>query len=215
MFISISSGLKGQKQEEKYYFHDVSIDFGIYPSLYKGNEHPNLFGNVISFQTVHYLSNKSGYRTGFSIIQNMEGADKQYSIPIYFCYRSAMSRSMTVGSFNSINDLIILLLSGLIPKNIEFDIGSNFGYITPDNQNIYDGKNLEYNFVLNNKFLCSLDAGFRIKYKIWRFGIVLSPTLSYLLTNNYNFISDDKMDKNYGFKPKWFLRATAGISFSF
>lgn len=213
----ITNFLFSANNDDKNYFHDVSFDLGVYPYINKVYQ-PNLTGSVISFQNVNYLSDKIGFRTGISIINDLEGSDRLYSVPIYFAYRTSTQRKFAIGPVSSIQELIIGVILGLIPRNCEFNIGTNIGFIDKDNTKgflMIDNKAFSNSYIVKNSFWSSIDGGVRLKYNIWRFGLVLSPGLSYSLTRNFIFDSDLPNDENNGLRPAMFFRFTGGISFRF
>ena len=209
---SFSSG-----NDDKYYFHDVSLDVGVYPFINKTFQ-PSLIGNIISVQNVNYLNEKVGFRTGFSLINDLEGSNALYSIPIYFAYRTSTQNAFVLGTVSSIQELIMGIIMGLFPRNYEFNIGANIGYIDKDKSKSYiliDNNKYLNSYVVESPFWSTIDGGMRLNYKIWRFGIVISPGLSYSLTRNFRFESSLPNHNQNGLKPSMYFRITGGISFRF
>jgi hypothetical protein len=208
-----------QEKFENRFFRDITIDFGIYPSLTSGNIYPEQFGSILSISSAHYLMPKTGYRIGLTVLSDMEGSHTVYSVPIYFTYRTSTRRTLDISSSTgSINDLLTQLFMSIFPKNAEFNIGTNLGITSPDGIYSYiiiDGTPYANYFDLTNRFVASIDGGFRLNYKIWRFAVCLSPAISYLVTQNYKFTSTILNDPSNGYKPDWYFRGTVGVSFSF
>jgi len=196
----------------------VSINYGIFPSVTSDELKPELFGNVVSADFAYFFYNRIGFRTGFSVIKDLEGTDGFYSVPLLFAYRTKVHREFYIGGdIDSFGDLIFKIILGLIPKHAEYNIGFNLGYINPDNNlglvSYNDGPYYKEGFLTQNRFFTSADAGLRLTYRIYRFGIVLSPSASYVLTNNFEFYSEQ--GSNNGYSPDWFLKMTIGLSYRF
>ena len=148
----------------------------------------------------------------------MEGCNKFYSVPIQFVYRTAVDKSFMISDdAESIEDLIFSIIIGLIPRQADFHCGFNLGYIEPDNNlgltSINNGPWIEQGYKAEQRFLTTLDLGFRFLFKIKRFGIVLAPNVNYNLTENFQYFSSDGIDNAY--TAKWFLSLSAGLSFQF
>lgn len=204
-----------QQDEEKFFFHDISFDYGLFASL-NGYEHENLVGNKLNFQTTFYFFNDMGIRTGISYINDMEGTDKFYSVPVQFVYRTPVDKSFMIGgSVKSIEDLLFKIILGLIPRQADFHCGFNMGYIKPGNVVSYhNGVPWEQeHYKLEKRFLTTLDLGLRLQYKIKRFGIVMAPCVSYMLTQNFKYYSETGFDQ--GYTPKWFMSITVGLAYQF
>ncbi len=218
-FLLITSNSEAQNNFDNYYFRDISLDFGIYPSLSGSRTAPILSGQILSVKTSHYFSKRFGYRLGITKVNDMEGISSLYSVPVYLTIRSTTHRDLSISSqTHSFSDLLLQLFMSIFPKNVELNLGTNLGVATSDNGMGYiirNGQEYLYQFEIDNRFYATADAGLRLNYRIWRFAIVLSPTVSYLLTDNWAFRSELPYDDNNGFKPTWFLRGTIGLSFAF
>lgn len=215
VFASFSSF--AQQNEEKFFFHDVSIDYGLFASL-NSNKHENLAGNKLNFQTTYYFVNDMGIRTGISFINNLEGSDKFYSVPVQFVYRIPIDKSFIIGGrIESIGDLIFKIIIGLIPRQTDFHCGVNIGYIEPDNglalTSINGGPWIQQGYQVEQRFLTTLDLGLRLQYKIKRFGIIAAPNVNYILTQNFQYYSDTGVD--HGYTPQWFMSITVGLAYQF
>lgn len=219
VFLLVSSNSEAQKNFDNYYFRDISLDFGIYPSLSGSRTVPILSGQILSLKTSHYFSKRFGYRLGITSVSDMEGASSLYSVPIYLTIRSTTHRNLAISSHTkNFSNLLLQLFMSIFPRNVEVNLGPNLGVATPDGGQGYiirNGHEYLYQFEIDNRFYATADASLRLNYKIWRFGIVLSPTVSYLLTDNWAFRSELPNDENNGFKPRWFLKGTIGLSFAF
>lgn len=218
IFTFVSYSIAQDEEERDKFNYDVSLNYGIFPSLTSDENKPELFGNLISAEYAYFFHNRIGFRTGLSSITNLEGTNGFYSVPLMFAYRSKVQRDFFIGGdINSFGDLIFQLILGLIPKHAEYNIGLNMGYINPDNNlglvSYNEGPYFKEGFLTQNRFYTSADAGLRLTYRIYRFGVVLSPSVSYVLTNNFEFYSEQ--GSNNGYSPDWFLRMTIGLSYRF
>jgi len=218
IFYFISFSIAQDEEERDRYNYDLSLNYGIFPSITSDELKPELFGNVVSVDFAYFFHNRIGFRTGFASINNIEGTDGFYSIPIMFAYRSKVQRDFYIGgNIDSFGDLIFKIILGLIPKHAEYNIGFNLGYINPDNNlglvSYNGGPYYKEGFLTQNRFYTSADAGLRLTYRIYRFGVVLSPSVSYVMTNNFEFYSEQ--GSNNGYSPDWFLKMTIGLSYRF
>lgn len=208
-----------QSNFDDYYFRDISFDFGIYPSLTSSHTNPDLFGQILSIKTSHYPTKHIGYRFGVTKVNDLDGSSSLYSVPLYLSLRTRTVRGLSISqNTENFGDLMFQLFMCIFPQNVEYNMGINLGIVTPDNGQgyiLWDDQEFKYDFKINNRFYATADAGFRLNYKIWRLGLVFSPTVSYLLTKNWEFKSEVPHDESNGYKPTWFLRGTIGLSFVF
>lgn len=215
MFFAILS--IAQTKTENKFFHDISVDYGIFASL-NSDQHENLAGNKLNLQTSYFFINDLGIRSGITFVSNMEGCNKFYSVPVQLVYRTPVYKSHEIYIHaENLTDFIFKLIVSLMPKQYEFNIGTNLGYIEPNNQisivSINDGPSFEKGYGVEQRFVSTIDVGFKGKYKIRRFGITLSPTVNYLLTKNFKYNSELFPDK--GYTPQFFLSFTFGLAYEF
>ena len=218
LFVCFSVKIQAQETKEELFFRDLSFNYGIHPALISDYNQPNLVGSMYSVQGAFFFYNNIGVRTGFTFITNMEGTDGSVNIPIMFAYRTKTNRDFYMGSnIDSFSDLLFQIILGLIPKQAEYNVGINLGYIEPNNNlslvDYGDGYFFEEGYQVQNRFATSIDAGLRLTYRIYRFGVVLSPSVSYVFTNNFEYYSE--LGLNSGFTPNWFMNLTFGISYRF
>jgi len=209
---------KAQETTEELFFHDLSFNYGIHPAVISDNNQPNLVGSMFSAQGAFFFYNNMGVRTGLTYITNMEGTDSYTSIPLMFAYRTKTNRDFYLGSnIDSFGDLLFQIILGLIPKQAEYNVGISLGYIEPNNNlslvDYGDGYFFEEGYQVNQRFTSSVDAGLRLTYRIYRFGVVLSPSVSYVFTDNFEYYSE--LGLNSGYTPNWFMNLTFGISYRF
>ena len=210
-----SSSILAQNSFNDNFSHDVSINYGIFPSLASNPEQPSLVGSIVNVDYAYFFQNGIGYRTGLNFINNLEGVNNAFLLPVLFSYRSKTKREFVIGpDFDSFSDFLFQVILGLIPKQAEYNIGINVGFINPNN-NVGGPINPDYNneFFIKNRFVTSIDAGLRLTYRIRRVGIVLSPSVGYFLTNNFEYYSDSGL--NNGYTPDWFMKITFGLSYRF
>ena len=217
LFVISSFNLLSQDMKEPYFFHDISFDYGLFASL-NSDVHENYVGEKYSFLTTYYYASKFGIRSGLTYINGLEGTSKFYEIPIHFVYRTPVNKGFYIGgTIDSIDELIFKLILGLIPRQGDFYAGINLGYIEPDNYLGLSSINgidwVKEGFQTEQRFITTLDAGVRLKYKIWRFSIIGVPYVSYVLTENFKYYSETGLDN--GYKPKWFMNVSIGLSFEF
>lgn len=206
-----------QQKDESFFFYDISFDYGLFASL-NSDEHQNLVGNRTSLQMAWFYSSYIGIRSGISFINNLESTNKFYQVPVQFVYRTPIDKSFFIGgTVHSIEELIFKILIGFIPRQTDFHVGVNLGYIEPDNNlglsSINGGPYVQRGYLTEQRFVTTLDAGLRLNYKIKRFGIVAAPYVSYLVTDNFKYYSDTGLDS--GYEPKWFMNISIGLVYQF
>ncbi|HAF31014.1 MAG TPA: hypothetical protein DCG75_18405 [Bacteroidales bacterium] len=211
-----TSSFSQQVQENKF-FNDISVDYGIFASL-NSDKYENLVGNKLSFQTSWFFINDFGIKTGVSFTRNLEGSNMLYSVPLQLVYRTPVYKSSEIYiDAMSLTDLVFQFIIGLMPKQYEISIGTNLGYIEPNNNislvSINNGFWLEEGYSAEQRFVSTIDLGVKGKYKIGRFGVAISPALSYLLTKNFKYYSEVNPYKEY--YPTMFLSFTFGLSYEF
>jgi hypothetical protein len=203
-----------------YYTRDISVDWGIASSIGSNPNQPTLFGNTLNVSVSHYFYKKVGYRVGANYLKNFEGTDAFYSMPIYMTYRTRIGREEYFEiDAESFSELVFQFIVWLLPKNLELFAGGNVGVIKPGVgvSNNTQWNSVPYNpgFMVKDEFYSAVEGGFRMNYRIWRFAVALSPTVSYSFTKNFTFESEDNLSSFTGYSPRWFVRATVGLSFAF
>ncbi|MFP4024887.1 MAG: hypothetical protein ACLFVR_10190 [Thiohalospira sp.] len=155
-------------------------------------------------------------RSGFSLINGLEGADKFYQIPIQFVYRSSVDKTFYIGgTIDSFDELILKIIMGLIPRQANYHIGINLGYNEPVNSYSFAGDNdmEKLGYYSERRFVTTIDAGIRLNYKIKRVAIVAAPYVSYLVTENFKYYSASGI--NQGYQPRWFMNISIGLAYQF
>lgn len=201
-------------QEQHRYFNEISYDYGIFSSL-NPREKPGLNGEIMKLNYTHFYNQKFGFQTGINVINYLEGSDIVYTLPLYFKYRSPINNNTYINlDGDTFGEVIFNLIIGLLPRQSEFYAGFNLGYLEPNNSivisNTY-GEIYSY-FDSEQRFFFTIDLGLSLKYRIRRIGISINPTLSYLLSKNFKYYSEDFAD---GYSPKLFMNGTVGISYNF
>lgn len=219
LLFSCSTIIYAQTAENNDHFsYDISINYGLFPALIGDYDQPNLVGNIVSADYAYFFHNRMGFRTGLASVFDLEGTQGFYSVPILFSYRSKVQKEFYIGgNVDSFGDLLFQIILALLPKHTEYNIGINIGYINPENYNDLmidiDGLYYTEGYRAMSSMLVSADAGLRLTYRIYRFGIVLSPSVSYLITDNFKYYSEYGQDKK--FSPDWFMKLTFGLSYRF
>ena len=214
LFVTFSSFAQ---QDEELFFHDISFNHGLFASLNSGR-YENLLGWKYSLQTSYYLFNDMGFRTGVSLVNDLEGTSKFYSVPIQLVYRTPIDKSFMIGGrVESIEELLFKIILGLIPRQADYHCGINIGYIEPDNSlglsSVNGGSWTQQGYQTEQRFLATLDIGLRLQYKIKRIGIIVAPAVSYVLSENFKYYSETGY--NNGYTPQWFLTMTMGLAYQF
>jgi len=218
ILISFFHAFAQEPEDKDSFSHDISFNYGLFPALISDNFQSELSGSTFSLDYAYFFYNKMGIRTGLNSITNFEGTKGFYTAPLMFAYRTKAHRDFYISSdADSFGELIFDIILGLIPKHAEYNIGFNLGYIEPDNNlgmvSYNGGPYFKEGYLTQQRFFASADAGLRLTYRIYRFGIVLSPSVSYLMTKNFEFYSEQ--DSNNGFSPQWFMKLNIGLSYRF
>jgi len=169
-------------------------------------------GNYSFFQSLsgaYFYDLRNGIRTGFTHYNEFEGTLKGYSLPIYYAFRTKSRQNnneeIIVESFG---DLLVGILTYLIPNRIEYNIGPSFGYFQED-----PGSAVNNSYKLNNEYYLSADARLRLTFQIWRFNLGGNFGLSYIPSKNFYYVSSDPFANGNG--TNWSFDVAAIFSFSF
>ena len=210
-FLSVSA----QSDKEKLYSRDISFDFGLFASL-NTHQYENLVGNKYSLQMAYIYHTRFGVRSGISLINDLEGTNKFYQIPVHLLYRSSVDKTFYMGgTIDSIDELIFKIILGLIPRQADYYMGINLGYNEPDNRlsTVSDNDLVKAGYYSEQRFVTTIDAGIRLNYKIKRVSIAAVPYVSYLITGNFKYYSPSGI--NHGYQPGWFMNISIGLSYRF
>jgi hypothetical protein len=207
IFCVASVALYAQEDDEPmFYFREVNVDYGAFGPLTPNYYDVNM-GKTFNIQGAYYLYKHVGIRSGINITKDLSGVDNYVSVPVYFSYRTDLSRGRMFNT-ESCSDFLFSLILIIFPSNIEFNVGPSMGYFQGfDNYTVTDG------YKLNNNFALSLDAGLKAKLYVWRLALVGSVSVGYMPTQNLIYQSTDK-EKN-GYRPRTYGSATIGLAFNF
>lgn len=215
LLILFSLSVSAQSDKEKLYSYDVSFDFGLFASL-NTHQYENLVGDKYSLQMAYIYHTRFGVRSGISLINGLEGTNKFYQIPIHLLYRTSVDKTFYIGgTIDSLDELILKIILGLVPRQADYHIGINLGYNQPDNRlsTTIDNNLVKAGYYSERRFVTTIDAGIRLNYKIKRVSIVAAPYVSYLITENFKYYSASGI--NQGYQPKWFMNVSIGLSYRF
>lgn len=209
------------------FFRDISLGTGIVAPAF--GSAGNLGAETYYSLTVsHFTRRGLGYRFGGQYAENFVGLENAVAFPLAFSYRTrvrSFDDALTDTAYslfaydwlympeNSISSLIFASLFFLF-RQTEFNIGLTPGIIfgeskirlvsTADNEQYWEGVNKRSAFLLTADMACQFNI------PIWRFCFYLSPSLHYVLTDNFQLV------ERYGTSNiRWLFSATAGIKFAF
>jgi len=215
LLILFSLSVIAQSNKEKLYSHEISFDFGLFASL-NTHQYENLVGNKYSLQMAYIYHTRFGVRSGISLINDLEGTNKFYQIPIHLLYRTSVNKTFYIGgTIDSLEELLFKIILGLVPRQADYHMGINLGYNQPDNRlsTTNDNHLVKAGYYSERRFVTTIDAGIRLNYKIKRISIVAAPYVSYLITENFKYFSFSGI--NQGYQPKWFMNVSIGLSYRF
>jgi len=214
-----------QQSENKYsitdndnwkYFYDIGFESGLYSSTNAGG---NPSGSINTLTGSYFLSDKLGFRSGISLISEMDGSNYYWKIPLLFSFRTKTFSGVfyNIEDIESFKDFFVSFLLYLLPTRFEFNVGTSLGYISPNDSQTDSYRNGERvhveSSIVNREFASSLDANFRLSYQIWRICLNGNLGINYLWTRNFNHY--DGPWGNVKTNPSWFGNLSAGISFRF
>lgn len=203
-------GKKTHTNENLRYLNEISFDVGVH-TPFNNNYLNSLDGTLYTLQAAHFFSSNKhwGIRTGLSYTDGFSGSNYQITMPLLISYRTNIVPPTYYTEGTSLGEFLTNFIINLIPKRFEFSVGPNIGYIQPDKHTDM------YKYVLTRRFALSVDASARMTFKIWRFGIVFTPTASYLATRNFKYYNDITATSKIKSQPSFFFKGTIGLSFRF
>lgn len=214
ILLFIVSFANAQERNRHLYFNEIAYDYGIFSSL-NPREKPGMDGEIMKLNYTHFFGQRFGYQTGINIINSLEGSDIVYTVPLYFKYRSPIHRDHYLNiDGETFGEVIFNMIFSLLPRQSEFFAGVNIGYLAPDKNNAAFNNYGDFYpyYDSEQRFFSTIDLGMGLKYRIKRIGISIKPTLSYLVSENFKYYSNDNSD---GYSPKVFMNGTIGISYNF
>lgn len=211
--------LQAQENEDYETNYQVGFWYGVQTSF---KDRGFASGQGYAIQAAYFPYGRTGIRLGFNSYDGFNGVEKYNTFPLYFAYRieSNEPSATPAGTYseNIFEDLIWQCIS-LLPSSLEFNIGLSPGYFRGDGSQQWvsnDGGATYYSdyFRVRKKFSCSVDASIRATFYIWRFGLSVAPSLSYLLTRNIERVSDipELAKRN---PSRWWGGVSFGASFRF
>lgn len=215
---------------------EVLATVGVNVPMYKGIENDVVAG----IHYGHYYHNGMGFRAGFQYSPSVADISNCFGVPLAFTFRTR-SRSLdkrlesaTEGAFESAaysgDDAVKSGFSGFLMNlfdRVEFSAGLTPGYVA--GKNTLSGESITTVGEISYKektwtekpcgFSLSLDAGFNINLRIWRFDLKLMPAFHYNITDNYRYhihTSDSAGHESVNVRPvKWFFTFSGGLAFRF
>lgn len=219
LILSSVHSLLAQEYGEYETNYQIGFSYGV-QSSFKGRGFDS--GGGYSVQVAYFPYGHTGMRVGFSSYDGFSGVEKYNTFPLYFAYRLESNGPSTspAGTYseNAFEDLIWQCIS-LLPSSLEFNLGLSPGYFRGNGNQQWisnDGGATFYSdyFRVKKRFSCSVDASVRATFYIWRFGLSVAPSLSYLLTRNIERISDiPELSKRN--PSRWWGGVSFGASFRF
>ncbi len=211
--------LQAQEYSDYETNYQISFNYGV-QSSFKGRGFDS--GHGYAIQAAYFPYGRTGMRVGFNSYDGFSGVEKYNTFPLYFAYRIESSGPSTspAGTYseNAFEDMIWQCIS-LLPSSLEFNLGLSPGYFKGNGSQQWisnDGGITYYSdyFHVRKKFSCSIDASVRATFYIWRFGLSITPSLSYLLTRNIERVSDipELSERN---PSRWWGGVSFGASFRF
>jgi hypothetical protein len=179
------------ENDNKLYFQDVVAEYGTYSTFALNTSLSD--GFVASLSSGYFVTHWYGFRSGASLIMDLEHNSPYIKIPCLFAVRTPLLR-LSIAEPESFSEFLVSLFFCIIPTRFEFNLGPSLGY------------------VWNNKrhFASSVDCNIRIGFQFWRIGIHGNIGANCLWTKN--FVDRDSKQLS---RPAWFNSAGFGASFRF
>ena len=230
--IILATPLCAQKPLEN---DEVFVTVGANVPMYK-----NIDGDVVvGLHYGHYYPNGIGFRTGFQYSPTVVDIDNSFSVPLAFTYRTgsrSTSQKLTSAAYgvarthiSDDNDLkygVASFLMNLFDR-LEFHAGLTPGYVAGKSRELYPSYHSSMDYWKKtwtekpSSFALSVDAGFDVNFRIWRFDLKLMPAFHYNITNNYRYhihegVKNSNEVMRHTVKPiRWFFTFNGGLSFRF
>ncbi len=202
LLLTFTASFSQIETEDHLYLNDVEVNYGRFITI-KDKVNP-IIDNIKSLHGSHFFNSSIGIRSGITYYPDFQSAKTYMEFPVYFCFKTR-TKDFEGGSSNSLAGLLLSSIFMWFPYRFEFNVGTNFGYLVPEAST---GMHR-----INRKFVSSLDFLIRYTTQIERIGFVLSPHISYKLTNN--FLYHDAMNTPSDTYQKVFLSFTIGLSYRF
>jgi hypothetical protein len=173
------------------YFRDIALERGLYMATVPIDDLSD--GRITSLHGSYFLNNIFGFRSGVSLITDLNDDSPYLKIPFLLALRSRTFQTSVVES-ETFKEFIRNLIWYIIPKRCEINMGPSLGYIW------------------NNKpdWAYSIDSNFRIGFQFGRIGLNGNIGVNYLLSKNFigsYFIYAKRS------RPVWYVNLSAGFSF--
>lgn len=213
--IILIGNLNAQDIQEHSSFNEIGYEYGIFSSLNPESK-PGLNGEIMKLKYAHFFGQIWGVQSGLNLINNLEGSNIIYTIPLYLTYRSPIDNSIEIrDDAETIGGFLFGLILAILPTQSEFFFGMNTGYIKPGNGVYFTDPSGEvYSYYdSEQRFFSTVDLGMSLKYRIGRVGISLNPAVSYLISSNFKYYSNNS-DVD-GYSPRVFMNGTVGLSYNF
>lgn len=178
------------------YFQDIALERGLYTATVSSDNLSD--GLITSLYGSYFLNNIFGFRSGVSLITDLNSDSPYLKIPCLFAIRSRTFR-ISYDESDNFRDFwrnLFWNIMSAIPARFEINMGPSLGYIW-DNQ-----RSLAF----------SIDGNLRMGLQFWRIGIYGNMGLSYLCTKNFvdgNFMAKKRI------RPAMFANISGGVSFRF
>ena len=215
---------------------EIFATVGVHAPMYKNMESDV----VVGLHYGHYYPNGVGFRTGFQYIPTVVDIDNSFSLPLAVTYRTesrttsakltsaayGVARTQGYDGENAFKYGLASFLMNLFDR-LEFHAGLTPGYVAGKSRELYPSYHSSMDYWKKtwtekpSSFALSVDAGFDVNFRIWRFDLKLMPAFHYNITNNYRYHiqegirGSDEVIRTTVKPIKWFFTFNGGLAFRF
>lgn len=213
-FVTLNAQTNNDETLNKRFYKDIGISQSI---LFVGD------GSITNLHGAYYFTPKLGVRSGISYSNNIIDNCKSYiKIPILFSLRSETIRNddpdFTIGDEDNLSDIILNAIGNIlfmIPTRYEINIGPTIGYISSDSKLTAEEKRQVDDYFVNVNPMITLDANAKMTLALYRIGIDFSFGVSYLVTPNLKYYSNNIYSDKDGKTLRWIGNFSIGAHYRF
>jgi hypothetical protein len=177
--------------DNKLYFQDIVSEYGSYTATTLNSSLSD--GYIVSFYGGYFLTHWFGFRSGASLIMDLNDNYPYIKIPCLFAIRTPTIH-LSIAEPESFKEFLLGLFLYILPSRFELNVGPSLGYVWNNQRSLAS----------------SIDINLRMGFQFWRIGIHGNMGANYLWTKNFIDRDSKKLSR-----PAWFANLSLGASFRF
>ena len=205
--LSLHAQIYNDISDNKKYYYDIGFTYSTL--IFHGD------ASMIGLQGGYYLTPNLGLRTGLSYTRDLtDDCDWLIKVPALFSFRTETVESMapTLDDCETFGEILFSTLVAILPKRFELNAGPSFGYMDTYRKFAEEEKIKSDNYFINVKPMVTLDANAKMTIPIGRVGFDFSLGVSYFLTRNIKYYSQDNLDNKIS---RWMGNLSVGAHYRF